>query len=54
MCLMSFDRGTAQVTNAANGVLGWLLPTRFRVAPEVTLTIQGRNNALPCLGFWEV
>jgi hypothetical protein len=35
-----FDRGTAQVSNAANGVTV-VFPRQFRVSPEVTLTFKG-------------
>lgn len=35
-----FDRGTAQVSNAANGVTVYF-SRQFRVAPEVTLTFKG-------------
>ena len=35
-----FDRGTAQVTNAANGVVVGFA-RQFRVPPEVTLTFKG-------------
>jgi hypothetical protein len=35
-----FDRGTAQVSNAANGMTVYF-SRQFRVAPEVTLTFKG-------------
>jgi hypothetical protein len=35
-----FDRGTAQVSNAANGVTV-VFARQFRVSPEVTLTFKG-------------
>ena len=35
-----FDRGTAQVVTAANGVTV-VFTRQFRVAPEVTLTFKG-------------
>lgn len=39
-----FDRGTAQVTNAANGVFVGF-SRMFRVVPEVTLTFKGGTTA---------
>jgi hypothetical protein len=38
-----FDRGTAQVSNAANGVTVYF-SRQFRVAPEVTLTFKGGST----------
>jgi hypothetical protein len=38
-----FDRGTAQVSNAANGATVYF-SRQFRVAPEVTLTFKGGTS----------